>query len=312
MDRPDLISRAVLRALARLGAFGQADLATIRARADRVPLPRTWLRRGLAVHDLHVPGAAGPLPARLYVPRRRARGHLLFLHGGGFVMCGLDSHEGICAALARASRARVLAVDYRLAPEHPFPAAPEDCFAAWRWLVAQADGPVAVAGDSAGGTLAAALCLMARDRGVAPPRAQLLFYPATTGREDVPSRALFAHGFLLTTEMLHWFERQYLGERGEGGRDEGGRDEASPYYMPARAADLGRLPPALIVTAAFDPLRDEGQVYADRLRAAGVEVRYRCVPGTIHGFLNFHPVMPKARFVLRTTGRAIRRVLARP
>ncbi len=306
MDRPDLISRLVLRALSGMSAFGHADLATIRARADRPPLPRRWLRRGLAaVQDGSVPGAAGPIRARLYVPRR-ARGLVLFIHGGGFVMCGLDSHEGICAGLARASRASVLAIDYRLAPEHPFPAAPEDCLAAYRWLVAQADvlgrgNPgVAVAGDSAGGTLAAALCLMARDRGVTPPLLQLLFYPATTGREDVPSRTLFATGFLLTTAMLHWFERQYLGER---------PDEPSPYYMPARAADLGGLPPALIVTAACDPLRDEGRVYADRLGAAGGRVAYACISGTIHGFLNFHPVMPKARAALRAAGRAVQRAL---
>ncbi len=304
MNRPDLISRLVLRALPSLAVFGQADLATIRARADRAPLPRVWLRRGLAaVHDLHVPGAAGLIRARLYVPHR-ARGHVLFIHGGGFVMCGLDSHDGICAGLARASGARVLAVEYRLAPEHPFPAAPEDCLAAYRWLLTDAGGDgrsVAVAGDSAGGTLAAALCLMARDRGVALPGAQVLFYPATTGREDVPSRTLFERGYLLTTEMLHWFERQYLGDR---------LDERSPYYMPAGASDLRGLPAALIVTAAFDPLRDEGRVYADRLRAAGVEVRYRCVPGAIHGFLNFHPVMPRARAELRRAGAALRRALA--
>ena len=307
MEQPDLITRLVLRGLPNAFGAEGGDIAQMRAKIDRPSPWQAWTRAGLAaVHEGVVPGAAGPIRARLYVPRR-ARGLVLFMHGGGFVLCGLDSHEGICVALARSSRASVLSIDYRLAPEHPFPAATEDCFAAYNWLVSNADrlgrgNPrIAVAGDSAGGNLAAVLCLMARDRGgVVPPRLQLLFYPPTTGREDVPSRTQFGEGYMLTRAMMSWFERQYLG---------GDREEPSPYYMPGRGADLGHLPPAVIVTAAFDPMRDEGALYAERLRAAGVEARYACIPGTVHGFLNFAAIMPKARRVLRRSGRAIRRAL---
>ncbi|MBE7210418.1 MAG: alpha/beta hydrolase [Gluconacetobacter diazotrophicus] len=306
MRRPDLPSRLVLRMLPPFAEADSVDMAAARAATDRAPLPLAWMRRGLrAVREGEVPGAEAALRARLYVPRR-ARGLVLFLHGGGFALCGLDSHDGICAALARRSGASVLSVGYRLAPDHPFPAAPEDAFAAYRWLRDQAGRlgggteRIVVAGDSAGGNLAAVLCLMARDRGVEPPVLQVLFYPPTTGREDVPSRTLFADGYWLSTAMMEWFERLYLGGR---------VDEASPYYMPARAADLSRLPPALIVGAAFDPLRDEGRVYAARLRAAGVAVRHREFPGTIHGFLNFHPFMPKAWLALREAGTAMRAAL---
>lgn len=310
MDRPDLPSRLLIRAMARVarGAPAAGDLAAFRARANRPPPPRAWRRRGLeGAHDLRVPGAAGPIAARLYVPPS-ADGLVLYMHGGGFVFCGLDSHDGICASLARASRASVLSIDYRLAPEHPFPAAPEDCHAAYRWLVAHAEGfgrgnpAIAVAGDSAGGTLAAVVAMMARDRGDPMPCLQVLYYPATVGDQTVPSRRAYGEGFLLTEETMRWFKRQYLGGR---------MSEPSPYYMPAQAQDLRGLPPALIVTAEFDPLRDEGRIYADRLEAAGVSVRYGCVPGTLHGFLNFEALIPKARRTLRQTGAAIRNALDR-
>ena len=304
--RPDAISRSVIRRFDAAQRPGPPDLARIRAVSDRSPLPLWLARLPLAcVTEYRVDGAEGPIPARLYRPAA-ARGLVLYLHGGGFSLCGLDSHDGICARLAALSGASVLSVAYRLAPEAPFPAAVEDTFAAYNWLRAHAvelgcgNDRIVVAGDSAGGNLAAVLCHMARDRGVPLPHFQLLFYPATTGSEPVPSRRIYANGYMLTVGMMNWFKALYLQDPAL---------ETSPYYAPAHAADFAGLPPALIVTAEFDPLRDEGSFYADRLRGAGVPVDCECTPGTIHGFLMFFALMPKARRVLRRAGHRIRAAL---
>ena len=301
--RPDALSRAIIRRSAAGGSALPPDVQTVRAFADRPLLPLAIPRLTLArVTEYTVDGAEGPLPARLYEPAR-ASGTVLFFHGGGFALCGLDSHDGICARLAVESGACVLSVAYRLAPEHPYPAAAEDAYAAYCWLrrhaeaLGQGNRAIAVAGDSAGGNLAAVLCLMARDREVRVPDLQLLFYPATTGGEPVPSRRAYANGYMLTVGMMNWFKSLYLQDQSR---------DRDPYYAPAGAADLSRLPPAIIVTAEFDPLRDEGRVYADRLEAAGTEVRYRCVAGAIHGFLLFYPFMPKSWAALRRAGREVR------
>ena len=305
--RPDAISRAVIRRAAAAGDNAiPPDVRTVRKIADRPLLPLAIPRLPLArVTEYTVDGAEGPLAARLYTPPR-ASGTILFLHGGGFALCGLDSHDGICARLAVGSGASVLSVAYRLAPEHPFPAATEDAYAAYLWLLRHANAlghgnrAVAVAGDSAGGTLAAVLCHMARDRGAPIPDLQVLFYPATTGAEPVPSRRAYANGYLLTVGMMNWFKSLYLQDSAR---------ERDPYYAPALAQDFSCLPPAIVVTAEFDPLRDEGRLYADRLQAASVTVAYRCIPGAIHGFLIFFPFMPKSWAVLRRTGREIRTAL---
>ncbi len=305
-DRPDLLSRLLLRRLGDGFEGSGLPLAAIRAQLDRPVLPRAILRRGLAsVSDIVVPGASGALPARLYRPHR-SRGLVMFLHGGGFVLCGLDSHEDIACRLARASGAAVVSVAYRLAPEHPFPAAPEDAFAAYRFLAdATAElGPgragIAVAGDSAGGNLAAAVARMARDAGVRPPALQVLFYPPTLGRERTASADEFGRGFFLTADAISWFRSQYVPVDDE---------VQSPLYAPALADDLAGLAPALIVTAGCDPLRDEGELYAVRLRDAGVPCRDGRVRGALHGFLNFAPFYPPARRVLREAGQSIRRAL---
>ena len=304
--RPDAISRSVIRRFNAAQRPGAPDLAVIRAASERNPLPLWLPRLPLAsVTEYQVDGADGLIPARLYKPAA-ANGLVLFLHGGGFSLCSLDSHDGICARLAAISGASILSVAYRLAPEAPFPAAAEDTYAAYLWLRAHVEelgygnDHIVVAGDSAGGNLAAVLCQMARDRGVPVPAFQLLFYPATTGSEPVPSRRTYANGYMLTAGMMNWFKGLYLQDPAL---------ERSPYYAPAHATDLTGLPPALIVTAEFDPLRDEGSFYADRLRAAGVPVEYECVPGTIHGFLMFFALMPKANRMLRRAGRRIRAAL---
>jgi acetyl esterase len=237
-----------------------------------------------AVRDVEI-GSDVPLRARHYAPEEPGGPHplLVFFHGGGFVFGDLDTHDGVCRLLCRHAGAHILAIDYRLAPEHPFPAAVEDARAALRWAFAHASQlgadplRIGVGGDSAGGNLAAVVSqLAARDEGPAPV-VQLLIYPATdfTGRR--PSRELFGEGFFLTSERIDWFDTQYLGAA---------RAQASdPRASPLLAEDFSGLARALVVTAAFDPLRDEGEEYAELLRVAGTPATLRRFPGLIHGFL---------------------------
>ncbi|HUB04212.1 MAG TPA: alpha/beta hydrolase [Solirubrobacteraceae bacterium] len=242
-----------------------------------------------AVQDLAIDGAvdgANGLRARHYEPPESGGPHplLVYYHGGGFLYGDLDTHDGVCRILCRHAGAHVLAIDYRLAPEHPFPAAVDDARAALRWAYANAERlgadptRIGVGGDSAGGNLAAVVSqLAARDGGPAPVL-QLLIYPVTDFTVRRRSRDLFAEGFLLTDAEMNWFEDQYLGA---------GRARANdPRASPLLADDLSGLPPAFVVTAAFDPLRDEGEAYADALRAAGTPAALRRFPGFIHGFIN--------------------------
>lgn len=303
-----LSSRLILRALDRHtlgGKMPDDDLSTLRAATDQPMLPYWLARRGLrAVEEATIAGPQSPLRLRLYRPRAPIGGVVLFVHGGGFVHCGLESHDAICCRLARRSGSVVVAVDYRLAPEHPFPAATEDVYAALLWVADNArrlgSRRIVVAGDSAGGNLAAAATLMARDRGGPAIAFQLLYYPPTCGIVDVPSRTSNAEGYFLTTEAMLWYLSKYM--------DASGHDH--PYFAVA-GADLSGLPPAAIFTAEYDPLRDEGEVYADRLRAAGVTVQYRCLPGTIHGFLSFYAMQPRARAALDAGAAAVRAALGR-
>ena len=250
------------------------------------------------VRDLHIEGAAGPLPARLYRPAPPAgRGPgLVYFHGGGFVVGGLDSHETACRLLARDSGVAVLSVDYRLAPEHPFPAAVEDALASWRWAVeAGAElgldpARLAVGGDSAGGCLAAVVAQRGGRVAGRGPSYQLLIYPAVDRAGRRPSRELFAEGFLLSSGMLSYFMGHYL-QGGEDLRDA----RISPYHF----EDLRGLPPAHVLSAGFDPLRDEAEDYAARLRAAGVSVTLSRASGLPHGFLQTLGVVDAGRAALR-------------
>jgi acetyl esterase len=308
---PDPSTRLILSLVNRRTQGGRmpANIADLRAFADRQVLPR-WLPRLqlAAVQDSSIPGPESELPIRVYRPRGAVRGVVLFLHGGGFVHCGLDSHDGICCRLASGSGAVVVSLAYRLAPEHRFPAAPQDGYAALHWIAANsealdADGSrIAVAGDSAGGNLAAVVAQMARDQGGPAIAHQVLFYPPTHGLEDVPSRHENGSGYFLTTDLMRWYLDQYI---------DAGHHYTSPYFAPCLASDLSGLPPATIITAEFDPLRDEGARYAEKLRAAGVPVDYRCYPGTIHAFLSFYPVQSKARDALAVAGAAIRAAFGR-
>jgi len=257
------------------------------------------------VENRTVPGPRGEIPVRIYTPEGRAPFPVLvYFHGGGWVIGNLDTHDPLCRHLANAAGCVVVSVDYRLAPEHPYPAAAEDAYAATRWTAANAvalgtdAARLAVGGDSAGGNLAAVVALMARDRGGPPLVFQLLVYPVTdTPASDHPSYRENADGYFLTRDMMHWFWSHYCG------RDV---DVADAYLCPLRARDLGRVAPALVITAEFDPLRDEGEAYAGRLREAGVPVRLRRYPGMIHGFFGMGALLTKAREATRDAADALR------
>jgi acetyl esterase len=260
------------------------------------------------VESVAIPGRAGPIAARRYVPRGfTAPGPLLlFFHGGGWVVGDLDTHDNVCRFLAASACVSVLAIDYRLAPEHPFPAALEDAWAAFSWATANAaalgadPARVAVGGDSAGGNLAAVICLLAREAGQTPAM-QLLIYPVT----DVvggDSRRTFAEGFMLTKADMDWFEGHYLPP---------GADGADPRISVLRAPDLSRLPPAYVATAGFDPLRDEGESYARRMREAGVPVALVRHPGLIHTFANLTAISRSSRAAMLEAAGALRMGLAK-
>ena len=249
-----------------------------------------------SIENKNLKGADGQdLPVRIYRPEmvQSPAPVTVFFHGGGWVVGSLDSHDAECRALANQTKTVLIAVDYRLAPEHPFPAAPEDCYGALCQIVESADelevNPtrLAVVGDSAGGNLAAVVCIMARDRSGPKISHQLLIYPACDmNPEQYSSTKENGTGYLLTDDMMRWFYRHYVGS-------EVFVDEV--YASPIRANDLSGLPSAQIITAEFDPLRDEGKAYAKALSDAGVETHYECVDGLIHGFLGFAEMIPEAK-----------------
>jgi len=242
------------------------------------------------VRDLTIPGPAGDIPARLFDARetREAGPAVVFFHGGGFVIGNIDSHATFCAEMARVLDVPVVSVDYRLAPEHPWPAAPDDCTAAARWV---AGSPAALgrtvtglilSGDSAGGTLTIVAAMDLRDDPAAVPViVQAPIYPAADASRDYPSYTQFAEGFLLTRASMDWFNTSYAADADHR--------RGSPM-----AGDLTGLPPAVIVTASLDPIRDQGRAYAGALIAAGIPVTFREAVGTIHGFINLPKAIPSS------------------
>jgi acetyl esterase len=240
-----------------------------------------------------IPGPGGDFPVRVYRPDGPGpHPVVVFFHGGGFVIGGIETHDGVCHQLATRVPAVVVSVDYRLAPEHRFPAAVEDSSAAATWVSEHAAdldadaGRLAVAGDSAGGNLSAVVSLRARAAGGPPIAFQLLVYPATDLTRSEPSHKENAEGYLLTTELMDWFMAHYFGDR---------TDLRHPDASPLFVEDLSGLPPALVITAEFDPLRDEGEAYASRLREAGVDARVSRYDGMIHGFFGMDAVFDSAR-----------------
>ena len=245
------------------------------------------------IENVRIPGPAGEIPARVY-SARAAGGALLptvaYFHGGGWVQGDLETHHGLCARLAKHAGVLAVAVDYRLAPEHKFPAAVDDCLAAYTWLRAHgrelgADpARVAVAGDSAGGNLSAVVSQLAAAGGGPVPSCQALIYPAVDFSFETESHRDMADGHVIPRDRVLWYIEQYL--RSEA-------DKADLRASPLRAPSLAGQPPAMIVTAGFDPLRDEGRAYADRLRQAGVDVVYREYPGQIHAFVSLTRAIPQ-------------------
>lgn len=248
-----------------------------------------------AVEELAVPGPAGNVPVRSYRPQGISADAVLpalvYYHGGGHTIGDLDTHDTLCRELCNQSGYAVFSVDYRLGPEHKFPAAVDDSFAALHWIATNAGrlsidtGKLAVGGDSAGGNLAAVMSLLARDQGGPAIAFQLLIYPATDLRFLTPSHKANGQGYLLTTEVIEYFTASYLNKDS---------DRLDWHASPALAKDHRGLPPALIVTAGYDPLRDEGKDYADLLRAAGNQVEYIDYPGQIHGFITMGKVIAQA------------------
>ena len=280
----DLRVQAIITFGERLGLTGdELDVAARRkqmADATAVGMPR---RTGVHAVDRRIPGPAGEIPVRVYrkfgtAPRPRT---VMYLHGGGWVTGDLDTHDGSCRLLADVTGCVVVAVDYRLAPEHPFPAAVDDSLATYRWIHDHAadlgvePGKVGVMGDSAGGNLAAVVAQVTRGTEVPAPVAQCLVYPATEMHFTAPSHDLFATGFMLTRASMEWFRGHYLPDPA---------DWDSPLAAPSVTEDLAGLAPAAVFTAGFDPLRDDGRAYADALAAAGVPVQYRCYDDLVHGF----------------------------
>ncbi len=301
-------SKALLDALPPMPDFERLDLAQLRAGFDPSSLAPGEPEAVAHVEDRMIPGPAGEIPVRIYRPEAREKlPALVYYHGGGFVLCNLDTHDGVCRSLANSAGCAVVSVDYRLAPEHRFPAAPEDCHAALCWVAEHGaeigvdPSRIAVGGDSAGGNLGAVVAQMARDRGGPPLRFQLLVYPVADCRFDTASYRDNGEGYFLTANMMKWFWKQYLADPA---------DAANPYASPLRARDLFGLPPGLCITAEMDPLRDEGEAYAARLREAGVAVPTRRYDGVFHGFFGMGALIEQGKHAVAEAASALRRALA--
>jgi acetyl esterase/lipase len=263
----------------------------------------------LTTIDDVMPGPAGAIRYRLYAPTEQAEGQgpgFIFFHGGGLVAGSIETHDRVAAALAQATGCRLVSVDYRLAPEHKFPAAVEDAIAATTFVAAHAHllgmdpGRLVVGGDSAGATLAAVVCQHAAARAAPAIAAQCLICPVLDFEETSPSRAAFAENHLVDRATLEADLADYLAE---------GSDPADPRVSPLRALNLAGLPPAIIHTAEYDPMRDEGAAYAKRLMAAGVTVEHTCHEGMIHNFHAMGALLPQARLVLSQIGEQVRRIV---
>ena len=260
------------------------------------------------VEDAVAEGALGPIPLRVYTPHDphgEALPALIYLHGGGFVFGSRDSHDTPCRHLARSAECLVVSVDYRMAPEHPFPHPVEDCWAAVTWIADKAGSiggrsdRIAIGGDSAGGNLAAVMCLLARDRGGPDFAHQLLIYPATDLSRGFPSHDELADGYRLTKPLVDWFMNHYF----SGDEKNMAHELASPLF----AEDLSRLPPAHVITAGYDPLKDEGFAYYEKLLEAGVTAKHVHYPGMIHGFISMGGFIDTGIECLRTCGAEVKR-----
>lgn len=291
---PQLAAILQLEELRGAVDISRSEPAVARRKLERVfkllDLPH---ERGVDVRALKVAGATGPLPARYYAPfgLQKPSPLIVFFHGGGMVTCGLDTHDAFCRRFVLQAGVRLVSVDYRLAPEHPFPAAPDDACAAFKDLAARAvdlgadANRLAVMGDSAGGNLSAVVSNRLKQEATRPAL-QVLIYPATELTGSHASHKTFADGFFLTHREMNWFMGHYL---------PAGTDWSTPDASPLSEKDLSGVCPALVYTAGFDPLRDEGKAYADKLVGAGVTAQYREFPSMVHGFIQMGGAVDAAR-----------------
>lgn len=286
--------------------FDQMTAEDFRSQQMSLPVPPEEVKQ---VRDdaISLPGRS--LPIRVYTPKSSSGGPLpalVFDHGGGWVIGNIESHDPICRVLANRAECLVISVDYRLAPEHKFPAAVDDAYDALVYIAAHADQfridphRIAVGGDSAGGNLAAVAAIIAKERGTPAIAYQLLLYPSTGYEVAPPSIEENAKGYLLTGDMMQWFRKQYLNTDDE---------LTHPYFAPVLYHDLTGLPPAFIATAQFDPLRDVGKAYADALRENGISVTHKNFETLIHGFANFHGFVPASTAALEECAEQLRRAL---
>lgn len=306
----DPVVAAILAQNAEAGAPPMSSLSPADARAAYLAMQAPALELTLAkVEDRTIDGPEGPIGIRIYTPEGPGPFPLhVHYHGGGWVIGDLDTHDRDCRTLAREAGCIVVAVDYRLAPEHAFPAAPEDCYAATCWAADHAEslgarsGAITVGGDSAGGNLAAVVCLMAKARGGPHIALQLLIYPVTDHDFTLPSYTENGEGYLLTLETMQWFWDLYcpLEQRDDW------------RACPSKAASLEGLPEAVIMTAQYDPLRDEGHAYGDALKAAGVPVTVKCFDGMIHSFFSLAHLIPAAQDAVTMAVDALRRAHGEP
>lgn len=314
--RPDSDMQEVLDAFASLGPQPIETLTPQEAR--RQPTVADAVRKvlvqrgastepepGVTVTHAHVPTSNGDIPIHIYTPDGSGPFPVMvYYHGGGFVIADTQTYDASIRSLAKEAQAIMVAVDYRQAPEHPFPVAPEEAYAAYLWTrghAAEFNGDprrVAVGGESAGGNLATVVSLMARDRNVAPPQHQLLIYPVVDDDMTRPSYGKHAQAKPLNKPMMEWFFRHY------------GGNPAHPYALPMKAASLAGLPPATVITAEIDPLQSEGEAYAERLKQDGVPVACKTYGGVTHEFFGMGAVVRKAREAERYAGRALRQAFA--
>ena len=304
-------AQAMVDAMARMPVVPLDQLSVEQAREQfartRTPFLAPPQEVG-ALSDLAIPGPGGRLRVRAYTPKGSRRGEplpaMVYFHGGGWVFGDLDSHDPLCRELCNLARCVIVSVDYRRAPEHRFPAAVDDSVAAVRYIAEHAAdfgidaSRLAVGGDSAGGNLTTVVALTLRDQGGPRLAFQVLIYPVTDFAMDAPSYTSLANGYTLTRDRMRYFSELYL---------RGPQDVGDWRASPLKAADLSRLPPALIMAAGHDPLVDEGKAYADRLAAAGVPVTYTCYDGVVHGFASMAGAMDAGHTAIAEAAAALKR-----
>jgi len=300
----DQQARRVLDQLAALGLPPNHTVSPQQARINMNSRPQSAGPEVARVEDRAIPGPGPDVPVRIYTPDGRGPFPVLvWFHGGGWVVGDLDTADGTARRLTAQTGCVVVSVDYRLAPEARFPAAAEDCYAVTQWVATNAagidadPGRIAVGGDSSGGNLAAVVSLMARDRGISPPVFQLLVYPVIARDFDTGSYRQNGEGYGITRDSMKWYWDLYLTEDA---------DASNPYAAPLLANDLSGLPPALVITAEFDPLCDEGEAYAQRLQEAGVAVTYSRYDGMIHGFFGMPAFIDRGRIAVGEASAALK------